>query len=329
MLLSVGGACPHSSSYLGCSACAVRGTRSGSTRRAFLGSHQANHFSGYIQGFLRVVSIFRQNINSASGNSVGGAWSRLWYPRNFTGFLIICSIFSLSRFFYHVLWSRNHFHHFIGHPNSLYVGCLDCLCHLKDPSASRWDMLHYPTPSPGPVTIPAGHAWDTSHKLGILCPLEEPVRPCQRPRFQAGWRYTAFIFSLNSQHRHNYCWLNLGFLEFPLLAKLNERLMWMGVGPTFDMPKTKEYHTWLTLLCAGFEQTFLALANVSTEREVCLRLVTNEMTSAQCSSRVFETLFLIGSVSGHGHTLREHHKGVDVHGIPEVRAPVGCTGMTQ
>lgn len=59
--------------------------------------------------------------------------------------------------------------------------------------------------------------------------------------------------------------------------------MWMGAGLSFDIPKTKEYHRRPTLLCTGFELTFLELANVSTEKEVHLRLVTNELTSAQRS----------------------------------------------
>lgn len=41
--------------------CALRGTWSSSTTLAFLRSHQPNHFSGYIQGFLRFVSDFPQN----------------------------------------------------------------------------------------------------------------------------------------------------------------------------------------------------------------------------------------------------------------------------
>ena len=57
----------------------------------------------------------------------------------------------------------------------------------------------------------------------------------------------------------------------------------MGAGLSFDIPKTKEYHRRPTLLYTGFELTFLELANVSTEKEVHLRLVTNEMTSAQRS----------------------------------------------
>lgn len=155
MLVSVGATCPNSSSYLGFSVCAVRGTCSGSTKQAFLRSHQPNHFSGYIQGFLGVVSSFPQDINSVSCNSVGGAWGCLWSPRNFTGFLIyLFSIFFIQIF----LWSRSPFHHFMGRPNSPYAGCVGCLCHLKEP-ASVGGTLPYlisrPCYPPGGVCL--GH----------------------------------------------------------------------------------------------------------------------------------------------------------------------------
>lgn len=192
MLLSVG-TCPNSSSYLGFSVCAARGTRSGGTKQALLRSHQLNYFSGHTQVFLRAVAVSQQNMNGASHNSVGGVWGHLWSPGNFTGFLIyIFCIFFIQIVLSHC-WGG------VTATISSDVQCSVCgarwlcLCHVEEPSSQRQQVgcASGHSQTSGLLTLPSktclGHGvkkWMFSvlwRKTGCLC---------QRPRFQAVWRYT-------------------------------------------------------------------------------------------------------------------------------------------
>lgn len=108
------------------------------------------------------------------------------------------------------------------------------------------------------------------------------------------WRHTAVNFSLNNHHKHNYGWLNLGFLKSLLLVKLKIDVNggWHYLLHAKDKGLSRMIDSFVTSWKK--KKTFLHLANVKT-RKVSLRFVTNEMASAQCPCWVFEALFLESS----------------------------------
>lgn len=78
------------------------------------------------QGISRVFSGLYQSSRRVSIVPLVTAWVELEAvcdPQGISqGSSFIYSVFSLSRFFYHMLWSRSPFQHIIGCPHSPYVG---------------------------------------------------------------------------------------------------------------------------------------------------------------------------------------------------------------
>lgn len=207
MLLSVG-TCPNSSSYLGFSVCAARGTRSGGTKQALLRSHQLNYFSGHTQVFLRAVAVSQQNMNGASHNSVGGVWGHLWSPGNFTGFLIyIFCIFFIQIVLSHC-WGG------VTATISSDVQCSVCgarwlcLCHVEEPSSQRQQVgcASGHSQTSGPLTLPSKTCLGHGLKKWMFSVL---WRKQAVPEATLSGCLEIHNCHLSRNHRHNYGWLKL------------------------------------------------------------------------------------------------------------------------
>lgn len=81
----------------------------------------------------------------------------------------------------------------MGRLNSLYIGRVGCLCHLKEPSASGWDTLHDPTDlwalSPSQQDMPGTHMLNQVFSVLWKKSPSVPEATISRwPPFHAGWR---------------------------------------------------------------------------------------------------------------------------------------------
>lgn len=128
----------------------------------------------------------------------------------------ICSAFSLPRLFCLIL-QRNHFQFhqlsecsvkalFLPFERSQGTTSLGRMCFSAQPDPGGLSNSHQDVPG---TQVTNGCSPSSG---GNVSASEAMLSSCSR--------HSAVKFSLNNHHRHNYGWLNLGFLKFPLLVKL-------------------------------------------------------------------------------------------------------------